>query len=288
MKKILTVLLSGILTLCLLASCSGASGDASTASSTAQSTANSTSKVAASVSSSTAQASDLDYIVGKGKMIIGYTVYAPMNFTDDAGVFTGFDTELATLVCAELGVEAEFVEINWDTKEMELEAGNLDCIWNGLTITQDRIDTMEITKPYVKNAQVVVMKSGAEYETTESLVGKAVCAEVGSAGESTILGDEFLAQAEYFGKPVQTECLLEVKSGTCDAAVLDLTLANAMIGEGTNYADLEIKERLAVEDYGVAFRKGSDVCAAVNNAFDKLKADGSMQDLASKYGLDLA
>lgn len=232
--------------------------------------------------------SDLSYVQGNGKLIIGYTDYAPMNYTDESGSFTGFDTELATLVCEKLGLEPEFVEINWDTKEVELNAKSIDCVWNGLTITPERQETMEITKPYVKNAQVVLMKADAAYENTASLIGKTVVAEQGSAGEETIQGDDNLKQATYVPKTMQTECLMEVKAGTADAAVLDLTLANTMTGEGTNYADLAILDRLAEENYGVAFRKGSDICAEVNKAFDELVADGTMAALAEKYGLDLA
>lgn len=221
-------------------------------------------------------------------MIIGYTVYAPMNYTDDAGNFTGFDTELATLVCEKLGVEPEFLEINWETKEVELNAKSIDCIWNGLTITPERQETMEITQPYVKNAQVVLMKVGADYQDTSSLIGKSVAAEQSSVGEDAIMADTNLAQAIYVPKTVQTECLLEVKAGTADAAVLDLTLAKTMTGPGTNYEDLEIVDRLAEEDYGVAFRKGSELCNAVNEIFNELTADGTMNALAEKYGLDLA
>lgn len=231
---------------------------------------------------------DLSYVEGKGSLIIGYTVYAPMNFTDDEGKFTGFDTELAEAVCAKLNVKPEFVEINWDTKEVELSAKSIDCIWNGLTITDERKQNMAITVPYVKNAQVVVMKADAEYTDTSSLVGKTVCAEAGSAGEETVAGDENLKQAGYVAKDMQTSCLMEVAAGTADAAVLDLTLANAMTGEGTDYANLAIKDRLAVEDYGVAFRKGSDLCEKVNAIFAELTADGTMAALAEKYGLDLA
>ncbi len=232
--------------------------------------------------------SDLTYVKNKGTMIIGYTVYEPMNYTDSNGVFTGFDTELAEAVCQELGLTPEFVEINWDTKEIELSAKSIDCIWNGLTINDERKATMEITEPYVKNAQVVVMKTDAEYTDASSLIGKTVCAEAGSAGEKTVQENESLAQADYVSKEVQTACLMEVAAGTADAAVLDLTLAKAMIGEGTDYNNLAIRDRLAVEDYGVAFRKGSDLCDAVNEAFAALKADGTMGALADQYGLDLA
>jgi polar amino acid transport system substrate-binding protein len=233
-------------------------------------------------------APDLEYVQGNGKMIIGYTVYAPMNYTDDAGNFTGFDTELAMLVCEKLGVEPEFLEINWETKEVELNAKSIDCIWNGLTITPERQETMEITQPYVKNAQVVLMKAGSDYQDTSSLIGKSVAAEQSSVGEDAIMADTNLAQAIYVPKTVQTECLLEVKAGTADAAVLDLTLAKTMTGPGTNYEDLEIVDRLAEEDYGVAFRKDSELCNAVNEIFNELTADGTMNALAEKYGLDLA
>ena len=144
------------------------------------------------------------------------------------------------------------------------------------------------TKAYAKNAQVVVMKADADYSSTADLVGKTIVAEAGSAGESAISEDESLSQADYVSKSVQTDCLMEVAAGTADAAVLDLTLATAMIGEGTDYADLKMVDELNVEEYGVAFRKGSDVAAAVDTAFDELKADGTMGALAEKYGLTLA
>ncbi len=235
-----------------------------------------------------AEESDLHHVQQKGTLVIGYTVYAPMNYTDESGVFTGFDTELATAVAEILGVTPEFVEIDWNTKEVELAAKSIDCIWNGLTINEERKQQMEITIPYVKNAQVVVMKDGAPYEGTASLIGKTVTAEAGSAGEETVMNDENLSRAELITKEVQTACLMEVAAGTADAAVLDLTLANSMIGEGTDYANLAIVDRLSVEDYGVAFRKGSDIAEAVNQAFLQLSEQGFLRELADKYGLDLA
>ena len=259
-----------------LAACGGAAS-ASTAAS-----------ASSAASGSTAAGSDLDYIKDKGKMVIGYTVYEPMNYTDADGNFTGFDTELATAVCEKLGVEPEFVEINWDTKVVELDAKSIDCIWNGMTLTEDIMANTATTKAYAKNAQVVVVKDGTDYTSTADLVGKTVVAEAGSAGEAAIEGDENLAQADYISKSVQTDCLMEVAAGTADAAVLDLTLANAMIGEGTDYASLKIVDELNAEEYGVAFRKGSDAADAVNAAFDELTADGTMQALADKYDLALA
>ena len=261
-----------------LAACGGAASTSTVASSAAS----------GSAAASETAASDLDYIKEKGKLVIGYTVYEPMNYTDADGNFTGFDTELATAVCEKLGVEPEFVEINWDTKVVELDAKSIDCIWNGMTLTDDIMANTATTKAYAKNAQVVVVKDGTDYASTADLAGKTVVAEAGSAGEAAIQGDENLAKADYVSKSVQTDCLMEVAAGTADAAVLDLTLANAMIGEGTDYASLKIVDELNAEEYGVAFRKGSDAAAAVDAAFDELKADGTMQALAEKYELALA
>ena len=281
LKRVASAFLAGVLALSL-AACGGAASTEATASPAASASGSTAG------SASAAAGSDLDYIKGKGKMVIGYTVYEPMNYTDADGNFTGFDTELATAVCAKLGVEPEFVEINWDTKVVELDAKSIDCIWNGMTLTDDIMANTATTKAYAKNAQVVVVKDGTNYSSTADLVGKTVVAEAGSAGEAAIQGDENLAQADYVSKSVQTDCLLEVAAGTADAAVLDLTLANAMIGEGTDYANLKIVDELNAEEYGVAFRKGSDAAAAVNAAFDELKADGTMQALADKYDLALA
>ena len=232
--------------------------------------------------------SDLAAIQDAGKMVIGYTVYEPMNYTDENGVFTGFDTELATMVCDILGVEPEFVEINWDTKFIDLEAGNIDAVWNGMTLSDEIEQNQACSKPYAMNAQVIVMKADNDYADTSSLVGKAIAVEQGSAGADAVAADENLSQADVVGKAVQTECLMEVAAGTADAAVLDLTLARAMTGEGTDYADLVIVDSLNEEEYGVAFRKGSDVAEAVNAAFDQLVSENKMYELSQKYDIALA
>lgn len=292
-KKFWALLLALAMVLSL-AACGGNGGNTGSKDSGAPSAAPEDQKTADTGSGQTDAESDLAYVQGNGKLVIGYTVYAPMNYTDDDGNFTGFDTELARAVCERLGVEPEFQEIVWETKEVELAGKSIDCIWNGMTLDAEREANMNCTVPYVKNAQVVVVKSGTEYTDTSSLVGKTVVAEVGSAGEAQIIGSEDsepdanLAQADYVGKSVQTDCLMEVKAGTADAAVLDMTLANAMTGEGTDYADLEIVDELAVENYGVAFRKGSDVRDAVNDIFAEMVADGSLKALADQYGLELA
>ena len=237
--------------------------------------------------------SDAAYIEKNGKVLVGITIYEPMNYYDENGELTGFDTEFAQAVCDKLDLDAEFVEIVWDTKEVELNAKSIDCIWNGMTITEERAANMSISLPYVKNAQVVVVKADSAVTSTADLVDATVVAEVGSAGEGQVIGedaDENLAQAEYVGMAKQTDCLMEVKAGTADAAVLDWTLAMSMVGEGTDFADLKMVEgvELATEEYGVAFRKGSDFTEKANKAMKELAQDGTLEALAEKYGLALA
>lgn len=235
---------------------------------------------------------DLSYIQDKGKLVIGYTVYEPMNYMDDTGKLTGFDTEFAEAVCEKLGVTPEFVEINWDTKVIELDAKSIDCIWNGMTITDELEANISISDPYVMNMQVVVIRSDKAdtYTDTASLTGANLVAEAGSAGEAVITDDPNLSKANYISVAKQTDALLEVKAGTSDAAVLDWTLAKSMVGEGTDYADLQMINgvELSVEKYGIGFRKDSTLCDKVNEIMTGLVADGTLGALAEKYGLSLA
>ena len=285
MKRIVSTVLAAALVLSLAACSNGDAGTSAADDSSEAVTAETSSDAAGDTD---AEESDLAYIQEKGTLIIGYTVYAPMNYTDDEGNFTGFDTELATAVCEKLGVTPEFQEINWETKVIELDAGTIDCIWNGMTLTEDIMENTACTEAYAKNAQVIVMNKDAEYTGTADLVSASIAYEAGSAGQETIEAEENLSQADLVPMATQADCLPEVKAGSCQAAVLDLTLANAMIGEGTSYTDLEIKDELNVEEYGVAFRKGSDVADAINEAFAALREDGTMQALADKYNLELA
>ena len=231
---------------------------------------------------------DFAYIQGNGSMKIGFTYFEPMNYMDDNGEFVGFETEFATAVCEKLGVEPEFVEINWDSKVMELESKNIDCIWNGMTITPELEEALTISDPYIKNYQVVVIRAdnADTYTTTADLVGKTVEAEAGSAGETAISEDENLSQATYVSVTKQTDALLEVKTGAADAAVMDFVLANAMVGQG-DYADLTVIPdlQLSVEEYGIGFRKDSTAAEKVNAAIQALIDDGTLNTLAEKYGL---
>ena len=222
------------------------------------------------------------------KLVIGYTIYEPMNYMDEAGELTGFDTEFAEAVCEKLGKKAEFVEINWDTKFVTLDANQIDCIWNGMTISDEVKKNCLVSKPYVKNAQVVVMAKDKidAYKDVESLKGLKFTAEAGSAGETAIkdsgLDDNYTAVA------AQTDALLAVKGGQADACVIDITMAKSMTADGTAYDALTYSLELTTEEYGIGFRKGDELKSKVDAIIDELNGDGTLPALAEKYSLNLA
>lgn len=242
----------------------------------------------AACSKSNNSKSDLDYVKSKGKMVIGVTLYEPMNYKDENGNWTGFDTEFAQAVCEKLGVEAEFIVIDWDNKIFELDSKKIDCAWNGMTLTDEVKESMSCTKPYVKNEQVVVMKADAvkNYTDVASLKDVTFASESGSAGEAAL--KDLSLDANLTSVAAQSDALMEVKSGSVQACVIDNTMANAMTGEGTSYSELAQGISLTSEEYGVGFRKDSDLTAEVDKIIDEMKADGSLQKLADKYNLTLA
>ena len=235
-------------------------------------------------------ASDLDYIKEKGEMIIGYTEFAPMNYKNDAGEFVGFETDFAKAVCEELGVEAKFQLISWEAKETELAAKTIDCIWNGMTITEERLEAMSISTPYMANKQVLIVKAenADKYLKPEDMDGAKIVAEIESAGEGVAKEDAFFAKAQYTSVADQATALMEVASGVSDGCVVDYVLSIGMIGEGTDYEDLVVVDSLAFadEEYGIAFRKDSDTTAAVNEAISALVANGKLQEIAANYKLE--
>ncbi len=233
---------------------------------------------------------DLEYIKDNGEMVMGITLFEPMNYYDDNGVLVGFETEFATAVCEKLGVKAKFQEIDWEQKENELKSKAIDCIWNGLTVTEDRKENMAFSTAYVSNRQVaIIRKADAEkYVDTASMAGANMIAENGSAGQTAIESDAVLSKNKFVAAAAQKDALLEVKSGTSDVAVLDYIMAKAVVNNDTDYSDLMIVEsiELAPEEYAIGFRlEDKELLAAVNKAIEELVADGTMAKLAEKYDM---
>lgn len=220
---------------------------------------------------------------------IGYTIYEPMNYLDANGELTGFDTEFAKLVCEKLGKTPEFIEINWDTKFPTLDAGQIDCIWNGMTISEEVKKNCIVSTAYVKNAQVVVMAKDKldTYKDVESLKGLRFAAEAGSAGETAIKDNGL--DANYTPVAAQTDALLALAGGQADACVIDITMAQASTAEGTSYSKYGYAIELTTEEYGIGFRTDDkELQESVNKAIAALAEEGKLAELAKKYELTLA
>lgn len=231
---------------------------------------------------------DWDYVKDAGKMVIGITDYEPMNYYDANGTLVGFDTDLTQAVCDYLGVDAEFIEINWDNKETELNSYNIDCIWNGFTYTEDRDKNLDFSEHYLYNQIVLVVRTEdlGKYTSTADLADARICAEGGSSGETCVLEDEYLSTADYTAVDSLVDSLMEVAAGVSDAAAVDSTMAYYLVGEGA-YSGLSIIDGvvLSQEELAAGFRTDSSLTAKVNEALDALVADGTYATIAEKYGL---
>lgn len=273
LKKVLAVMLAVIIACGLFAACSNSAKD----------DAKSESKTDAPAASESAY----DNVVKKGKLVVGITDYEPMDYQDkQTKEWIGFDADFAKAAAKKMGVEVEFVVINWDNKFMELNSGSIDCIWNGMTISDSVTTNCDISKPYAGNSQVVVMKKEKldSYKDAASLKDITIAVEKGSAGET---------EAKKLTKNVvslanQADAIKEVKSGTSDACIIDSTMANAMTADGKDFDDLGYTISLTTEEYGIGFKKGSDMPEKINAIIDELKADGTLQALSDKYYVDLA
>lgn len=225
------------------------------------------------------------------EFVIGITYFEPMNYFDENNQLTGFETEFATAVCEKLGLTPKFQEIDWSAKETELNAGNIDCIWNGMTVTDERRETMGLSNSYMENKQVLVVKTEnvETYSDSANLAGISICAEEGSAGEEVVTGNEIFANSDYVSVSTMATALMEVAAGTSDGCVIDFVTSIGMIGEGTDYAGLSVVEtyEFSPEYYAIAFRKNdTETIDKFNNAIAELMNDGTIANIAAKYKLD--
>ena len=252
--KILSIVLAVVMTVLCFASCGTKDTDPS-----AKDPSN------ADVSNASSEASDLAYIKSKGTLVVGITNFEPMDYQNENKEWIGFDADMAKAFAESLGVKAEFVEIDWDNKALELKGKTIDCVWNGMTLTDEVKNSMSCSNAYCNNAQIVIVpKDKADkYQTAEA------CKELNFAVEAGSAGKEVAAENGYNYTEVkdQATALTEVAAGTCDAAIIDSLMAAAMVGEGTGYAQLTYTVKLNSEEYGVGFRQGSDLTAKLNEFF---------------------
>ncbi len=285
MKKKLLVLCPMLAALAVgLTACGSTGEEASEAVSEAESAASDA--VSEAESAVESADSDLAYIKDKGTLVVGITEFEPMDYKDADGNWTGFDAELAEAFAEELGVKVEFQEIDWDNKILDLDGKHIDCVWNGMTLTDEVKSAMSCSNAYLNNQQVVVLPASEidKYQDVESLKELTFAVESGSAGEAQAKENDL----EYTAVTAQADALMEVKSGTSDAAIIDSLMASAMVGEGTSYSDLGLSIGLNDEEYGVGFRKGSDATEELNSFLKEYTESGDMQKLAEKYKVDAA
>ncbi len=244
---------------------------------------------AAPAADQTAADSDMAYVQSKGTLVVGITDFAPMDYQNESGEWIGFDADMAKAFAESLGVSVEFVEIDWDNKILELGSKSIDCVWNGMTLTDEVTSAMSCSNAYCNNSQVVIVPAdkAADYADVEACKALSFAVEAGSAGMAEVekLGASFTEVKD------QATALMEVAAGTSDAAVIDSLMAGAMVGEGTSYDSLTYTVSLNAEEgeqYGVGFRQGSDLAAALNDFFAAAYADGSMHACAETYGIQAA
>lgn len=231
-------------------------------------------------------ATDLDYVKEKGTLLVGITEFEPMDYKAEDGSWIGFDADMAKAFAESLGVKAEFVIIDWDNKILELNNKSIDCVWNGMTLTDDVKEAMSCTKAYCNNAQVVIVKKDVadKYKTADD------CKELNFAVESGSAGEEMAKENGFKYTPVkdQATALTEIAAGTSDAAIIDSLMAAAMVGDGTSFANLTYTVSLNSEEYGVGFKKGSDLTEKLNKFFDESVKNGLTERIAEKYGVQAA
>ena len=237
-------------------------------------------------SNTPAAESDLAYVKEKGALVVGITEFEPMDYQNTDGEWIGFDADMAKAFAESLGVEVQFQIIDWDNKVMELDGKTIDVVWNGMTLTEEVTSAMECTNAYCNNAQVVVLPAdlAEQYPDVASMSDLNFAVESGSAGQTQAEANGFT----YTEVVDQATAVLEVSSGTADAAIIDSLMAGAMVGPGTSYADLTYTIQLNSEEYGVGFRKGSDLAQELNQFFVDSYADGTMTQLAETYGVQAA
>ena len=226
---------------------------------------------------------DVAYIQEKGSLIVGITDFAPMDYKNDKGEWIGFDADVAKKVAESLGVEVEFIEIDWDNKILELQNKSIDVVWNGMTLTDEVANAMQCSKPYCNNAQVVVLKKddAEKYPDVASLKDLQFAVEAGSAGEAAAEENGF----NFTSVTTQADTLMEISAGTSDASIIDLLMAGAMVGEGTSYENLTHTLELTTEEYVVGCRKDSDLASYIDDQLKKMAEDGSLMEIAKEYGV---
>lgn len=285
-KKTVSIMLAATMALSLFAGC-GSSKDTAT-----EDTGKTESTETTDESSENASAETTDES-SRTTFTVGFDAeYPPYGYMDDDGEYTGFDLELAQAVCDKEGWELVKKPINWDSKDMELNSGSIDCIWNGFTMN-GREDSYTWSDAYVDNSQVIVTKKSADITKLTDLKGKVVGVQAASAaldvlessedGGQKALADTFKTLQEFAD---YNTAFVELEAGSVDAIAMDIGVAQYQIKSRGNDKYIILDEHLNAEKYAIGFKKGNDsLCKEVNEALHTLKKNGTFDKLAEKYEL---
>ena len=283
MKKFIAMALFSAMCVASLAGCGNSNGDGGSGDASAE---GGTEAVAS-------EESDWADISAKGEMTIGMTLFAPMNYYDENNEFVGFDTELAQAVGEKLGIDINFVEINWDSKEQELDTGNIDCIWNGFGYTEERNKAMTLSNPYIKDKSMFVVKGDSNYANQDELKGKKIGVQSGSVQEKKLNESEFGKELdEVIGYTDYLTALMDLETGNIDAVYMSQISGNYIIQNQEK--DFKTFEAVGIgeETKGmvIAFKKGNtELKDKVENALNELRAEGKLKELSEKWmGTDLS
>lgn len=232
----------------------------------------------------------LDSIKEKGKFILGLDdSFPPMGFRDENNEIVGFDIDLAKEVTSRMGVELVVQPISWDSKEMELNSGNIDCIWNGMSINDERKEAMNLSEAYLRNDMVFVVLDSSAYNSQADLAGKNVAVQNGSSAQEILEGSEFKGQAgSIIGYDDNVTAFMDLDANGVDAVFLDSVVANYFI-TSKNKPYRILSDVLYEEEYAIGFRKNDQALRdEVQKILSEMKADGKVGEISTKwFGSDI-
>ncbi len=231
------------------------------------------------------ESNSLEVVLENGYLTLGLDdTFAPLGFRDEDGEIVGFDIDLAYAVAEEMGVELRIQPIEWDSKVLELNANNIDMIWNGLTITEERKSNINFSDPYLSNRQIVLVKSGVNVTSVDDLSGLNVGVQIDSSGESALNGNSVVdSVSEIVRFNNFTEALLDLDSGRIDAIVIDEIMARYVVSKGT-YDVVVTDVSLGSESYGIGFRIGDDELRdEIDRILLVLQESGKATEISEKW-----
>ena len=243
-------------------------------------------------SSSSSNDDSLQYVMDKGKLIVGLDdSFPPMGYRDKDNKIVGFDVDLAKETCKRMGIKAKFQPVSWESKEQELSSKNIDCIWNGFGITPEREKVLTFTEPYMSNPQIFVVLADSGIKTEADLKGKVVAAQSGSTAYATIDKDTNLKDSfkEFIGVEDNVKALMDLEVGGSDAVAMDTVVARYYMTKDPGKYSIIEDTTILDEEMGVGFRKGDNaLCKKVEDTLKEMKKDGTLAKISKEwFGEDL-